>query len=121
MFEVKQYVEVQSAEQVISDSTAQSHREKSEAAPTATAVAPLAKLAAPKHEMDQVQRMAKKPKAATAKIAVPSLELLKRKSSPTSATTPPHAAYFSVASHQAGAVEGIVEALEYAEGKSSRA
>ncbi|KAF2447197.1 hypothetical protein P171DRAFT_247522 [Karstenula rhodostoma CBS 690.94] len=95
--EVQESKEVK-LEHVGSPPTMQSHKKNDRQANGATAEGPSIKLAAPQKDSKQTQELEKKPKKAPSKIAVPNLGLLPPKLPPTSAATPPHTAYFSVAS-----------------------
>jgi hypothetical protein len=102
--EAQQYVEVQGTGKAMMDHvgsppTAQcAETVDTQANGAARTAAPYLQPAAPQYAPKQVQGPDKKRKIAPAQIAVPKLDFLNRKGSPTSAATPPDTAFFSVSS-----------------------
>lgn len=85
-------------EQAGSPPIVQSHKKDDAQANGATAADPFIQLATPQKASKQAQELEMKPKKALSKIAVPHLEFLPPRWSPTRGATPPHTAYFSAIS-----------------------
>jgi hypothetical protein len=102
--EAQQFVEVQRTGKIVLDHVGSHPAAQSletvdrQANGAATTEAPSLLPAAPQCAPKQVHGLDKKPKIIPAQIAVPKLEFLHRKASPTSAATPPDTAFFSVSS-----------------------